>query len=184
MLVTLVERARGGDNAAFRELVDLQADRCFAIAFRIVRDHDRARDAVQGALLNAWRDLPQLRDPNRFEPWLYRLLVRECWGERRRVRTWIERVEPIKPERAADAADFTVAVDHRDALDRAFSRLSIDHRTVVVLHHHAGLPLAAISDVVGVPVGTVKSRLHHALQALRSSLAADDQIEIPEGRPA
>ena len=183
MLVTLVERARAGENAAFRELVELESDRCLGIAYRILRDREQARDVVQRALVSAWRDLPQLRDPHRFRPWLYRLLVRECSDERRRVRAWAYRVEAIETDRA-DAGDFTVAVGQRDALERAFARLSLNHRTVVVLHHHAGMPLAAISDVVGVPVGTVKSRLHHAVQALRSSLEADDRVEIPEGRPA
>jgi RNA polymerase sigma-70 factor, ECF subfamily len=183
MLVTLVERARGGDNAAFRELVELEADRCFAIAYRIVRDRERAHDAVQQALLLAWRDLPKLRDANRFEPWLYRLLIRACWQERRHVRTWIERVEPMNVD-PGSGVDFTVSVDQRDALERAFANLSIEHRTVVVLHHHAGLPLATIADVVGVPVGTVKSRLHNAMRALRAALGADDPLEIPEGRPA
>ena len=183
MLVTLVERARAGDNAAFRELVELEADRCFAIAYRITRDPERAHDAVQRSLLSAWRDLPQLRDPNRFVPWLYRLLVRECWTEQRRVRAWVQRVEPIDADRA-DAADFTVLVSQRDALERAFARLSTEQRTVAVLHHYAGLPLAAVADVVGVPVGTVKSRLHHALHALRAALEADDRTEIAGGRPA
>jgi RNA polymerase sigma-70 factor (ECF subfamily) len=183
MLVTLVERARAGDNAAFRELVELEADRCFAVAYRIVRDRERAHDAVQRSLLKVWRDLPQLRDPNRFEAWLFRLLVRACWEERRRVRAWVERVEPIETDRT-DLADFTVSVVQRDALDRAFARLSLDHRTVVVLHHHSGLPLAAIADVVGVPLGTIKSRLHYAMQALRSSLEADDRVELTEGEPA
>lgn len=183
MLVTLVERARGGDNAAFRELVELEADRCFTVAYRIVRDYDRARDAVQRALLTAWRDLPQLRDPNRFEPWLYRMLVRACWDERRRVRAWTERVAHIDIE-PRDGADFTVTVAQQDSLERAFARLSIPHRTVIVLHHHAGLPMQAIADIIGVPIGTVKSRLHHATQALRAALEADDRIDIPEGRLA
>jgi RNA polymerase sigma-70 factor (ECF subfamily) len=187
MLVRLVERARAGDNAAFRELVDLEADRCFAVAYRIVRDRDRAHDAVQRSLLQAWRDLPQLRDPNRFEPWLYRLLVRACWEERRRLRSWVERVAPIEADRDADraaAGDFTLSVSHRDALERAFARLSLEHRTVVVLHHYAGMPLSAVADVVGAPIGTVKSRLHHALNALRAALDADDRLELPEGRTA
>ena len=183
MLVGLVERARAGDNAAFRELVELEADRCYAIAYRIVRDPERARDAVQQALLAAWRDLPQLRDPNRFEPWLYRLLVRGCWQERRHLRSWTERVQSLVPD-TGDQGDFTVDVDQRDALDRAFSRLSGEHRAVMILHHYAGLPLAAVADVIDIPVGTVKSRLHHATQALRSALDADDRVEIPEGRPA
>lgn len=183
MLVRLVERARAGDNAAFRELVELEADRCYAVAYRIVRDSERAHDAVQRALLNAWRDLPQLRDSNRFEPWLYRLLVRECWQERRQLRAWVTRVETLEPD-AAGKGDFTVSVDQRDALERAFGRLSAEHRAVMVLHHYLGLPLAAVADVVEAPVGTVKSRLHHATRALRSALDADDRAEILQGRPA
>ena len=183
MLIGLVERARAGDSAAFRELVDLHADRCFAIAVRILRDRDSARDAVQRALVSVWRDLPGLRDPNRFEAWLHRVLMRACHQERRSMRAWVQRVQPIDVD-PADRTDFTRAVDHRDALDRAFAQLSLDHRTVVVLHHHAGLPLAAISDVLGVSVGTVKSRLHYAMQGLRASIEADNRIEIPEGRPA
>ncbi len=183
MLVGLVERARGGDNAAFRELVELEADRCYAIAYRIVRDVDQAHDAVQFALLSAWRDLPQLRDPNRFEPWLYRLLVRGCWQQRRNVRAWVTRIEPLRADPPANG-DFTVSIDQRDALDRAFGRLSAEHRAVIVLHHYAGLPLAAVADVVEIPVGTVKSRLHHATRALRSALDADDRADILEGRPA
>ena len=183
MLVTLVERARAGDNAAFRELVELEADRCYAIAYRIVRDVEQAHDTVQRALLSAWRDLPQLRDPNRFEPWLYRLLVRECWQERRHVRAWVGRIETLEPDAPAKG-DFTVSIEQRDALDRAFGQLSPQHRAVMVLHHYVGLPLAAVADVVEAPVGTIKSRLHHATRALRSALEADDRAEILEGRLA
>lgn len=183
MMVTLVERARAGDNAAFRELVELEADRCFAIAFRIIRDREPARDAVQQAFLTAWRDLPQLRDANRFQPWLYRLVVRGCWQERRRLRAWTTRVEPIDAD-PPSGGDFTVSVEQRDALERAFARLSGHHRAAFVLHHHAGLSIAAVADVTGAPIGTVKSRLHHANQALRSALEADDRVEIVEGRPA
>jgi RNA polymerase sigma-70 factor, ECF subfamily len=182
MLVTLVERARAGDNAAFRELVELEADRCFAIAFRIIRDREQARDAVQQAFLGAWRDLPKLRDPNRFQPWLYRLVVRGCWQERRRLRAWTTRVESIDAD-PPSGGDFTVSVDQRDALERAFARLSEHHRAVLVLHHYAGLPLAAVADIVNAPIGTVKSRIHHANQALRSALEADDRVEVAEGRP-
>src|SRR5688500_5788363 len=95
MHIGLVERARGGDDVAFRELVELEADRCFGVAYRILRDRERAHDAVQRALLSAWRDLPGLRDPSRFQAWLYRLLVRACWDERRRVRAWVSRVAEI-----------------------------------------------------------------------------------------
>jgi RNA polymerase sigma-70 factor, ECF subfamily len=85
----LVERARDGDEDAFTELVDSNGDRCYAIAYRILRDVDRAKDAVQQAFLLAWRELPRLREPERFEVWLYRLLVNACYEEARRHRRWI-----------------------------------------------------------------------------------------------
>jgi RNA polymerase sigma-70 factor, ECF subfamily len=182
MRARLVERARQGDESAFTELVDLEGDRCYAIAFRILRDVERAQDAVQQALLLAWRELPRLRDPERFEVWLHRLLVNACYEEARRYRRWSLRVRAL-PVDGPGGPDPTVAVDDRDALDRAFLRLSPEHRAVFVLHHHVGLPLASIAEVVGVPTGTVKSRLHNATRNLRAAITADDQ-EATEARPA
>jgi RNA polymerase sigma-70 factor (ECF subfamily) len=179
----LVERARNGDDVAFSELVDLDGDRCYAIAYRILRDAERAQDAVQQAFLLAWRELPRLRDVERFDVWLHRLLVNACYEEHRRRRRWALRVRTLPAEGPGDP-DPTLAVDDRDALERAFRRLSPEHRAVFVLHHHAGMPLASIADVVGVPVGTVKSRLHHATRNLRAALIADDPLEQREVRPA
>lgn len=177
-----VERARAGDAAAFGQLVDLHADRCFAVSYRIVRDVDRARDAVQQAFLLAWRELPQLRDPERFEAWLYRLLLRECYREHRRFREWSGHVRALDPELpgSVDRPDFTASVLERDAVERAFARLSGDHRAVLVLHHYAGMSLAEISSVVGAPIGTVKSRLHHATRQLRAALDADTRLGYPQ----
>ncbi len=183
MQVRLVERARAGDHAAFRALIDLQSDRCYAVAYRILRDIERAQDAVQQTFLVAWRDLPQLRDPNRFEPWLYRLLVRACYVEARRFRGWSSNTRVIEVDPATEG-DFTSGVADRDAIDRAFRRLSPEQRAVMVLHHYLGMPLAAIADAAGVPVGTVKSRLHHATRALRASLEADSRPHVPEEWPA
>jgi RNA polymerase sigma-70 factor (ECF subfamily) len=174
MQARLVERAQEGDESAFTELIDLEGDRCYAIAFRILRDVERAQDAVQQALLLAWRELPRLRDPERFEVWLHRLLVNACYEEARRYRRWSLRVRAL-PVDGPGGPDPTVAVDDRDALDRAFLRLSPEHRAVFVLHHHVGLPLASIAEVVGVPTGTVKSRLHHATRNLRAAITAGDQ---------
>jgi RNA polymerase sigma-70 factor (ECF subfamily) len=179
----LVERARDGDEVAFTELLDQDGDLCFAIAYRILRDVERAQDAVQQAYLIAWRELPRLRDPERFSPWLHRLLVNACYEEHRRRRRWISRIQALPVEGPA-GADPTVSVDDRDALDRAFLRLTPQHRAVFVLHHHAGLPLAEIAEIVGVPVGTVKSRLHHAIRTLRAAIVADSQVETVEARPA
>jgi RNA polymerase sigma-70 factor (ECF subfamily) len=182
MRVRLVERAKEGDEIAFSELVDLDGDRCYAIAYRILRDAERAQDAVQQAFLLAWRELPKLRDPERFEVWLHRLLVNACYEEFRRYRRWSENVRTLPVDGPA-ARDETVSIDDRDALERAFRTLSPEHRAVVVLHHHAGLPLASIAEVAGVPLGTIKSRLHYATRILRRALATD-RVEGRKVRPA
>jgi RNA polymerase sigma-70 factor, ECF subfamily len=182
MRARLVERAREGDESAFTELIDLEGDRCYAIAYRILRDVERAQDAVQQALLLAWREIPRLRDPERFDVWLHRLLVNACYEEARRYRRWSLRIRAL-PVDGPGGPDPTVAVDDRDALDRAFLRLSPEHRAVFVLHHHVGLSLASIAEVVGVPTGTVKSRLHHATRNLRAAITADER-EATEARPA
>ena len=183
MRTALVERARQGDEDAFTQLVDLDGDRCFAISYRILRDVDRAKDAVQQAYLLAWRELPRLRDAERYEVWLYRLLVNACYEEARRHRRWSSRVRQLPMEGPA-APDPIVSVDDRDALERAFQRLSPEHRAVFVMHHHTGLPLAAIAEVVGVPIGTVKSRLHNSIRNLRAVLESEAEVALVEVKPA
>src|SRR3954464_3741030 len=183
MRTRLVERAQNGDAVAFSALVDLDAALGYAIAYRILRDADRAQDAVQQAFLLAWRDLPRLRDPERFGPWLHRLLVNACYEELRRHRRWTPRVT-VMPVDGPGGPDATVSVDDRDTLDRAFRRLSPEHRAVFVLHHHAGHPLAEIADIVGIPIGTVKSRLHYATRILRTAIVADSQVDPTEARLA
>jgi RNA polymerase sigma-70 factor (ECF subfamily) len=183
MRTALVERAREGDEDAFTQLVDLHGDRCFAIAYRILRDVERSKDAVQQALLLAWRELPRLRDAERFEVWLYRLLVNACYEEHRRNRRWTTNVR-VLPMEGPSAPDEIVSVDDRDALERAFGRLTPEHRAVFVLHHHAGLPLDAVAEAVGVPVGTVKSRLHYSIKNLRAALRSDSQAAAVEVRTA
>jgi len=180
----LVERAQRGDNDAFDELVGLDGARCYAIAYRILRDVEMARDAVQQALLLAWRDLPALNDPERFDVWLHRLLVNACYGEARRYRRWSVHVRSLPVDGPGGPHDPMVSVDDRDALERAFRRLSPEHRAVFVLHHYAGMPLATIADVVGAPLGTVKSRLHYATGNVRSALVADSDIDSTEVQSA
>ena len=176
MRTGLVERAREGDEVAFSELVDLEGDLCYAIAYRILRDTEVADDAVQHAFVLAWQELPRLRDPERFGPWLHRLLVNACYEEARRQRRWTTRIRALPIDGPA-GPDPMASVDDRDALDRAFARLTPEHRSVFVLRHHVGLPLAEIAEVVGVPVGTVKSRLHHATETLRAAIVADNIID-------
>jgi RNA polymerase sigma-70 factor (ECF subfamily) len=170
----LVERAQRGDRDAYEALAQASARRLYLTAYRIVRDGDQAEDAVQHTLVAMWRDLPSLRDPDRFEAWTYRLVVRACLAEsRRRRRAGVRQVavDDLLPSAADDIAD----ADLRDQLERALNALSVDHRTVVVLHHYAGLPLGEIAEILGIPYGTVGSRLHHAMRALRASVSAGDR---------
>lgn len=175
MRSSLVERARAGDPTAFDALVDLDSDRCLGIAYRITRDLEIAEDAVQQALLQAWRELPRLRDVNRYEMWLQRLLVNACYQELRRFRRWKDRITELPLEGPAGADPYR-ATDDRDALERAFARLDPNRRAIFVLHHHAGMELAEIAQITGLPLGTVKSRLHYASDALRAALAADARV--------
>ena len=170
----LVDRAKGGDSEAFDALARTVGDRCMAIACRILRDADLAEDAVQAALITAWRELRSLRDPDRFEPWLHRILTHACYAEARRRRQWSASVRVI-PVEAAYGPDDTLTVQHRDQLDRAFRRLTLEQRAVLVFHHYLGLPLSEVADRLEIPLGTAKSRLHFATSALRSSLDADDR---------
>ena len=168
----LVVRAQRGDEEAFASLAVAVADRLHAVAHRILRDTDLAEDATQQALLTIWRDLPQLRDPARFDAWSYRLLVRACYAEGRRARQWAPNLRILTADEPA-GPDATSSVVDRDQLERGFRRLSIDHRAVVVLHHYLDLPLQEVADVLGVPRGTVRSRLLHAMRGLRAALDAD-----------
>src|SRR5215207_8632619 len=166
----LIRRAARGEVEAFDALARDRIDRLFAVAVRILRDHHDAEDAVQQALWTAWSDLPGLRDPERFDGWLYRLLIRCCFraGRSRRRRLAVVQRLPDSVE-VAVAAD-VAGVEARDALDRAFAILSTEHRTVVVLHHYIGMPLDEIAEVLGVPSGTARSRLHYALRRLRAAI--------------
>jgi RNA polymerase sigma-70 factor (ECF subfamily) len=158
--------------------VDAVGGRLQAVAHRILRDIELAEDATQQALLSIWRDLPQLRDPDRFDAWAYRLLMHACYAEGRRARRVLSiRMPMIDGPMARDTMG---AVDDRDQLERGFRRLSIDHRAVVVLHHYLDLPLDDVAQLLGVPAGTVRSRLHHAMRAMRASLAADARPAVHE----
>lgn len=184
MQVEVVERAQRGDRDAFTTLATSTVDRCYALAYRILRDHHRAQDAAQQALIGAWRDLPTLRDPARFDAWLHRLVVHACYAEARATRRFTARVQVVRLEPTADS-DATDAVADRDALDRAFRSLSPEQRAVVVLHHHLGYPLTEIAATLGIPVGTARSRLHYAVRQLRTALAAGaGQLPAPEERSA
>jgi RNA polymerase sigma factor (sigma-70 family) len=169
----LVERARRGDHDAFALLAAAAIDRLDSTARLILGDPDLAKDAVQEALFRAWRELPTLRDPDRFQGWLRRILVRACFGEgrrRRRIRVEVELAVVADPVAPGDAVSW---VADRDALDRAFDRLEPEARAVIVLHHYLDLTLPDVAAALDVPLGTAKSRLHRATRELRAALEAD-----------
>ena len=172
----LVERAVAGDPAAFNELARVSIGRLYGIAQLVLRDPERAADVTQDALVAAWRDLSALRDPDRFEAWLHRVLIRTCRREARNAR--LRRVTEIHelPVETAPAADELPQLFDRDELERGFRRLGIDERAIVVLHHIEGFSLAEIAEILGVPTGTVKSRLHRSLQTMRATLDADARM--------
>jgi RNA polymerase sigma-70 factor (ECF subfamily) len=124
-------------------------------------------------LVGIWRDLPQLRDPARFDAWSYRLLVRACYAERRKERRWSPSLRVLPTAIAGGAADEVALYIERDQLERAARRLSIDHRVVVVLRYYLDLPHADIAELLAIPVGTVRSRLRYALRGMRAALEAD-----------
>ena len=172
----LVHRARHGDEEAFEELVDLTGDRCLSIAYRILRDLGRAEDAVQLAFIQAWRSLPSLADDERFEAWLTRILVNECYADMRRQRR--RPTVALRPDddQHPTERDPYISVEQREQLERAFAHLSLEQRAAFVLHHHAGLSLEDVADATHAPLGTVKSRIHYAGEALRAAIAVDDSM--------
>ena len=176
----LVIRAQGGDHDAFDALAFQLVDRLYAIAYRILRNGPSAEDATQQALVAIWRQLRGLRDPDRFDAWAYRLLVNASYAEHRRRRR--EAPPGSLTDGAADDASF-LTVHDRDQLERGFQRLSAEQRAVLVLQHYLGLSHDEMADVLGIPVGTVRSRLHGARGAMRAALEADARPTAKE-RPA
>lgn len=174
-LSALVELAQRGDHAAFDALAASRVDGLFRAARLILHDADGAEDAVQEALVRAWRDLPALRDPERFDAWLHRLLVRACYDEGRRRRRWRSEVQLVGIEPGIDDPSVRRLSD-QDEIERAFRHLSEAHRIVLVLQHILGLSTAEVAAVLEIPAGTVKSRSHFALDALRSALAAEARL--------
>jgi RNA polymerase sigma-70 factor (ECF subfamily) len=172
--VELVRRAQEGDRDAFDLLMIAVVDHLYRIARLILRDTDRAEDAVQEALVRCWRDLRTLRDPDRFDAWLNRLLMHSISDEARRQRAFTASVVVLRIE--PHQADSTAALADRDELARVFDRLSIDHRTIVVLHHYLGFTVDEAASAIGIPRGTAKSRLHSATGALRAALDADARM--------
>lgn len=174
----LVVRAQRGDPDAFTGLVDVIGGRLHAVAYSVLRDREAAADATQQALVAAWRGLPGLRDPERFDAWVYRLVIRACHAEARRAPRWIP-MDTSVDGIAGNGRDVALSVGDRDQLERGFRRLTIDQRAVVVLRHLLDLPPDHVAVALGIPVGTVHSRLSRAMAALRAAIEADDRPPPP-----
>ena len=172
----LVERAGRGDHDAFSALVNTTIAGLEAVARLILRDHELARDAVQDAYIKAWRDLPGLREPERFEAWLHRLLVNTCLDmlRKRRRRPMEVELMPITPSSVGDATGW---IADRDQLERGFRGLDPDQRAVLVLHYYVGMSVPMVAETLGVPLGTAQSRLGRALATLRTTLGPEFDAE-------
>jgi RNA polymerase sigma-70 factor (ECF subfamily) len=174
----LVERAMAGDPDAFTELARGSIGQLHTVARLILRDKFRAEDATQEALVAAWRQLSALRDPDRFDAWLRRLLVRACYREaskdqrQRTITSRLQRLEPLGVDPGIEIAD-------QDELEHAFSRLKPDRRALIVLHYYLGLPIQETSEILGIPVGTVKSRLARTTAQMRATLEANARRPLP-----
>jgi RNA polymerase sigma-70 factor (ECF subfamily) len=176
----LVDRARGGDREAFSVLAGRSVDRLYGIARLILRDTELAEDATQDALVRAWRDLPSLRDAERFDAWLYRLIVRACADAGRHRRRWRAEItvlhsEPAESDSASELAD-------RDQIERGLRRLTTAQRTILVMNFYLGLSPTETAEALDIPVGTAKSRLHYAIAALRAAIAADERAALAPAR--
>jgi RNA polymerase sigma-70 factor (ECF subfamily) len=185
VLQELVQRAAQGDQEAFASLAQASSGRLYAVAYRILRDPYLAEDALQQTLITIWNELPRLRDPERFEAWSYRVVVRASTAEARRGKRAAStlRLLPDDADRASGPDEYGAVAD-RDRLDRGFRKLNADQRAVLVLHHYLGLTPVDMAEVLGIPVGTVGSRLHYATRALRAAIEADDRQESAEDRTA
>lgn len=174
----LVLQAQRGDQDAFDRLASHMVDRLYSVAYRILRNGPSAEDATQQALVDVWRHLPSLRDPDKFDAWTYRLLVNAAYAEYRRRR---REAPPGALTDGTTDADPYPSVHDRDQLERGFARLTAEHRAVLVLQHYLDMTHDEMAEVLGIPVGTVRSRLHGARGAMRAALEADARPALGEG---
>lgn len=175
----LVVRASAGDHAAYSELAAVAISGLYRVAYLILRQPEPANDAVQNALISAWRDIRGLRDPDRFDAWLHRLTVRACYrlAHSERRRTAAEGVlAEIDAATVFDEDLRRLAI--RDQLERAFARLTAEERAVLVLRYHVDLPLVEAAEILGIPLGTMKSRLNRAVRGLRAAVDAQERAAV------
>jgi RNA polymerase sigma-70 factor, ECF subfamily len=172
----LVVKAQHGDQQAFQTLTVEHHARLYRVAHGILRDRHLAEDATQQAFLDIWRHLPSLEAPSRFGGWSYRILVNACYAEARRKPDWA-RESAIGPSEMPAAPDEFGSIIDRDQLERGFRHLSVEHRTVIVLRCLLDLPMEQVAEVLGIPSGTVGSRLSRAVRAMRAALEAETRTD-------
>ena len=179
----LAVRAIDGDREAFTQLVDASIDRLYAAATLILRDGDRAQDAVQEALISAWRDVRSLRDPDAWEAWLHRLMVWACYraARKERRRTVVE-LRVVPDERRGETGDHAISIAERESLAQRLGELPIDQRAVIVLHFYLDRPATEVAEILGIPVGTAKSRIQRGLVALRQAMNSEPDAAIRRDR--
>jgi RNA polymerase sigma factor (sigma-70 family) len=167
----LVERAKSGDADAFTQLVRASAPRLAGVANLILRDPDRAKDAVQDACIAAWRDMRALRDADAWDAWLGRLTVRACYRVAKRERRRIQvEVAAMPTEYSLRLSDASADVADREWVLTELGRLHIDQRSVIALHYYLDLPMREVAEVLGIPFGTAASRLHRGLGLMRAAM--------------
>ena len=177
----LVIRAQQRDHLAFESLMIASHDRLFRLAHGILRDPHLAEDATQQAFLDIWREIDRLRDPARYDAWSYRVTVRICYAEARRKPRWATSTE-VPAFEGPQARDPFETVVERDRLERAFARLSIDHRVVIVMRFLLDMSPEQMAEILDVPRRTVYSRLKRAVPAMRAALEADARPVDPTVR--
>ena len=183
----LVERAQAGDHDAFSVLVRASYPRLYGVANLILRDRDRAQDTIQDVLVLAWRHIRALRDADTWDAWLYRLTVRACYRSARQMkRRDVVELPGVPDPEPASALDFSASFVERDRIVSQLDRLPLDQRAVLVLHFYLDLPLTDAADILDIPVGTAKSRLHRGLEAMRAAMRADHEapLSLTRERPA
>ncbi|MEP7039943.1 MAG: RNA polymerase sigma factor [Chloroflexota bacterium] len=176
MQVDLVLQASAGDHDAFSQLAAAAIPGLYRIAYLVLRQPELAHDAVQDALIGAWRDIRALRDPARFDAWLHKLTVRACYRAAREERGRKSAEVPLLPAYDLPSTDEDQRLlAARDQLERGFRHLAPQERAVLVLHYYLDLPNAEAAAIMGIPVGTMKSRLNRATRAMRAALDAHDR---------
>ena len=175
MDVELVARAQAGDHDAFTEIATALHNRLYRVALNLLSDVHLAEDATQHTIIEMWRNLPRLREPQKLEAWAHRIVVNACRREGRKRTRWIQAMT-VTPEEDPRAGQGFATVAHRDQLERGFRQLPAEQREVVVLYHYAALPMREVADVLGIPIGTVGSRLSRAMRSLRAALEADERL--------